>query len=318
VDAAEPTDLETFVASAQRVVDYLNARPPLTDWSVSRVDGHEQVHLHVRGGALLDVGDRVPWEETFCRRMLAGASNVVPDSRLDPDYADLPAADGVRAYAGVPIVEGDGSLFGTLCGVRAEPLRTGEPIDQGLLDVFAELLSAQLALVRTSATLHQSALLAEALASSDRLTGLMNRRGWDLLVSDAQERIDALGDLVGVVMIDLDDLTSVNDRLGHQAGDARFTAAGRALSSAALDDHRIARYGGDEFSVYVEGEAVADLAGVARHYAGALAAAGVSASVGSARVIPGGKPGTCLERALAEADAEMYATKLRRRGDAAS
>ena len=317
VDAAESNDLDTFVASAQRVVDYLNARTPLTDWSVSRVAGEEQVHLHVHGGLLLDVGDRVPWEETFCRRMLGGASPVVDDARFDPGYADLPKAHDIRAYAGVPIVEGDGSLFGTLCGIRADPLQAGEWIDQELIGVFAELLSSQLALVRTSASHHASARVAQALASSDRLTGLMNRRGWDLLVSEAQERIDALGDLAGVLMIDLDDLKTVNDRDGHQAGDTLIVTAADALSSAAVDDDRIARYGGDEFAVYVEREAVSDLDDVARHYAGALAAAGVSASVGCARATPGGKPGTCVERALAEADAAMYAAKLRRRGDAA-
>jgi diguanylate cyclase len=317
VEAPESIELETFVASAQRVVDHLKARTPLTEWSISRVDGVEQVHLHVHGGKLLDVGDRVPWEETFCRQMLGGASPVVHNAQIDPDYARLPSAASIRAYAGVPIIEGDGSLFGTLCGVRAEPLHAGEQVDQELLAVFSELLSSQLALVRSCASHHHTAVVAEALASSDRLTGLMNRRGWDLLVSDAQARVDALGDPGAVLMIDLDDLKAVNDREGHQAGDTLITTAGIALRSAALDDDRIARYGGDEFAVYVEGEAVADLARVADHYAAALAAAGVAASVGAARVVPGGKPGTCVERALAEADSAMYASKLRRRGAAA-
>jgi len=318
VDAAEPTDLDTFIASAQRVVDFLNSRTPMTDWSVSRVAGDEQVHLHVRGDTLLQVGDRVAWDETFCRRMMAGAAQVVPDSQLDPDYADIPAAVDVRAYAGVPILDGDGSLFGTLCGVRAEPLHSSEHVDQEMLDVFSGLLSAQLVLVRNCSALHQTAVIAEALASSDRLTGLMNRRGWDLVAAEAQERVDALGDQVAVLMIDLDDLKAVNDRDGHHAGDALIAAAAAALRTAARVGDKIARYGGDEFAVYVEDVAVADLGAVAARYADTLAAAGIGASVGSAPVLPDGKPGTGLERALAEADASMYASKARRRAEAAT
>ncbi|GAA1960818.1 hypothetical protein GCM10009798_20710 [Nocardioides panacihumi] len=318
MDAAEPTDLETFIASAQRVVDFLNSRTPLTDWSVSRVAGDEQVHLHVRGDTLLQVGDRVAWDETFCRRMLAGASQVVHDSQLDADYADIPAAVDVRAYAGVPILDGDGSLFGTLCGVRAEPLLGGEHVDKAMLDVFSELLSAQLVLVRSCSALHHAAVLAEAVANSDGLTGLMNRRGWDLLAAEAQERVDALGDQVGVLMIDLDDLKTVNDRVGHHAGDALIASAASALRTAARAGDKVARYGGDEFAVYVEDVAVADLDTVAARYADALAAVGVSASVGAAPVLPDGKPGSRLERALAEADASMYASKARKRAEAAT
>ncbi|MDH2416631.1 GGDEF domain-containing protein [Nocardioides sp. CER19] len=312
MDAADPTDLETFVASAGRIVAYLNARTPFTDWSVSRVAGEEQVHLHVAGGTILHTGDRVPWDETFCRRMLAGASSVVPDACLDPDYADLPMAGAVRGYAGVPIVDGDGSLFGTLCGVSGAPLQSRERIDGELLDVFSGLLSAQLALVHSSATHRNSALVAEALASTDRLTGLMNRRGWDLVVAEAQERVDSLGDRAGVLMIDLDGLKAVNDSRGHQAGDALITTAATALRTAALPGHRVARYGGDEFAVYVEDAVAADLPALVSRYADALAAAGVEASIGAAPVVLGA-PGTAIELALEEADASMYARKVSRR-----
>jgi diguanylate cyclase len=317
VDAAEKTDLDRFIASAQRVVEYLNVRTPMTDWSVSRVAGREQVHLHVSGDALLHVGDRVPWSQTFCRRMLDGAAPVVEDARADPDYADLPMADTVRAYAGVPIVDGDGSVFGTLCGVAAEPLQAAEQVDLPLLGIFSDLLSTQLALVRASASHHHDALLAEAVANSDRLTGLMNRRGWDVLASEAQDRIDALGDPASVLMIDLDELKSVNDRLGHQAGDALITGAAAALRAAARADDRIARYGGDEFAVLLEGVGPVDLPGVTRRFEEALAEAGVAASVGAAAVKVGDRPGTSVHEALAAADAAMYEVKLRHRGGAA-
>lgn len=300
------------MASAQRVVDYLNTRTPLSDWSVSRVDGEEQVHLHVRGDSLLHVGDRVPWADTFCRRMLGGAARVVRDAPADSDYADLPKAGDIRAYAGLPILDGDGSLFGTLCGVRGEPLDAEEHIDTGLLEIFSDLLSAQLVLARSSADHRTSALVAEALASTDPLTGVMNRRGWDLLVAEAQERVDSLGDRAVVLMIDLDGLKRVNDTQGHQAGDALIATAAAALRGAAADGERVARYGGDEFAVYAEDTGRSDIPELEERYAKALDAAGVEASIGSAPVLVGA-PGTAIRRALEEADASMYARKGSRR-----
>lgn len=106
---------DTFGESAQRIVDYLNEHTPISDWSVSRVSGGEQVHLHVHGVELLEVGDRVDWDETFCHRMVVGGAHVVRNSLLDPTYADLKKAQEIGAYAGFPIIDGDGSRFGTLC-----------------------------------------------------------------------------------------------------------------------------------------------------------------------------------------------------------
>jgi diguanylate cyclase (GGDEF)-like protein len=306
------TDLETFVASADRVVDYLRTHTCLTDWSVSRVDGVEQVHLHVSGDDILHVGDRVPWEETFCRRMLAGAAPVVVDSQRDADYADLPAAQDVRSYAGVPIREDDGALFGTLCGTGAQPMRSEEQIDADLLRVFSDLLSAQLHLVRAAAIHDRAAVTAAALAHTDALTGLLNRRGWDVVVADAEERVAALGDHGGVVVIDLDGLKTVNDTQGHLAGDEVLRTTAEALRAAARPGDAVARYGGDEFLVYADGVLTTDLDAVTRRYAAAVAAAGVAASVGAAAIVPT-HGGGCVAHAIAEADAVMYAAKETRK-----
>jgi diguanylate cyclase (GGDEF)-like protein len=157
---------------------------------------------------------------------------------------------------------------------------------------------------------------------------VLNRRGWDLFVAAAQERIDALGDRAAILVIDLDGLKAVNDGQGHHAGDALLASAAAALQQAAGERDIVARYGGDEFAVYVDGldgldggDGVDDsdpaaLAAVARAYARALAVAGVSASIGVAPVLAGDGPGTAVQRAFAEADAAMYADKVRRRADA--
>ncbi|MFT4264001.1 MAG: GGDEF domain-containing protein [Nocardioides sp.] len=310
------TELETFASSAQRVVDYLRTHTPIADWSVSRIDGIAQVHLHVSGDpggdGFLAVGARVPWTRTFCKRMLDGAPNIVAHAALSPHYADLAHDHGVEAYAGVPIVDDDGTVFGTLCGVGVEPLDEADQIDGPLLDLFSDLLSAQLGLVRAATQERRAALVTEAVANSDPLTGLMNRRGWDLVAADARHRVDALGDHGAVLMIDLDGLKAVNDEHGHQAGDLLLGSAADALRAAGSEHHAIARLGGDEFAVYAEGVRPEQLADLLEHYRAALREAGVPGSVGAASHYPVAD-GDGLTIALAEADARMYADKAERR-----
>ncbi|WP_300681406.1 GGDEF domain-containing protein [Nocardioides sp.] len=312
---ATTTELERFTESAESVVSYLRSHSCLTDWSVSRIDSVEQVHLHVSGGSLLEVGDRVPWEDTFCRQMLGGASQIVFDSQREAAYAALPASADVRSYAGFPIVEDDGSLFGTLCGLGAEPIRSADELDAELLGLLSTLLSSQLRLVRAAASHRHSAVLADAAANTDVLTGLLNRRGWDILAADVEARVAGLGEHGGVVMIDLDGLKTVNDTVGHHAGDVLLRRAGEVLREVTRPVDSVARLGGDEFAVYVDDVPSADLDAIVRRYAEALEAADVAGSIGAAAVVPVAGQG-CVAHALAEADALMYVAKAERKRSA--
>lgn len=300
---------EAFAEAAQRVVGYLSRRTPLRDWSVSRVAGGEQVHVHVHHDVLLETGDRVPWDDTFCRRMSNGADHVVPDALRNPDYAPLPDAGDVRAYVGFPITD-EGALFGVLCGVGAEPLPGVEAVDADLVELLSTLLSSQLTIARTADRERRRAALAAALADTDELTGLVNRRGWDAIVADAQQRIDAFGDPVAIAVVDLDGLKAANDALGHQAGDALLRRTASALRGACTAQDRVARYGGDEFGILSNNVAVDGLATHFARFADALAAEGIAASIGHAFTGPGER--TVVE-AFRRADAAMYDVKRARR-----
>lgn len=305
-DALALNGATTFTQSAERVVAYLREHTPLTDWSVSRVANGEQIHVHVQHDQVLSVGDRVDWSESFCSRMSNGAAHVVRDSRADPDYADLTAAADVGAYAGYTIRDDNGDLFGVLCGVRPEPLRIEETVDEELVRLLSELLSTQLELSRNIDRERRSIAIADALAHSDALTGVLNRRGWDRVVADAQERVDAFGDPVSIAIIDLNGLKAVNDRDGHAAGDRLIARAAEALQAAASPAHRVARIGGDEFAILANGVTTHQLPAHFQRFDDALNAAGVSASLGCAPAVPG--VATVLE-AISTADAEMYARK---------
>jgi len=111
------------------------------------------------------------------------------------------------------------------------------------------------------------------LAFNDRLTGMHNRT-WILNTLEhdlAEARSSA--DVVGVLFIDLDNFKLVNDSLGHVAGDEVLAEIARRISSALLPEHRVGRFGGDEFVVVVPQVTSAhELEQVATGIAGALAA----------------------------------------------
>jgi diguanylate cyclase (GGDEF)-like protein len=148
----------------------------------------------------------------------------------------------------------------------------------------------------------------EALAATDPLTGIPNRRAFLDRLSSAVSAA-AWGHETVVCLIDLDGFKAVNDEGGHAAGDAMLIAVGTALGAAVRETDTVARLGGDEFAVLAaisvswSGEQLAER--LRQAVAAAGAAAGVTASVGVAEV----EPGDDVEDLLHRADAAMYRAK---------
>lgn len=90
-------------------------------------------------------------------------------------------------------------------------------------------------------------------ASHDSLTGLLNRRSYELLLDQAVSRARRYGWPFALVLLDLDDFKVVNDRYGHAAGDAALRAVGVELRAALRGGDVAARLGGDEFALLVAG-----------------------------------------------------------------
>ena len=90
-------------------------------------------------------------------------------------------------------------------------------------------------------------------ALTDPLTGLTNRRGLSEALSDLARRTSDKGSekLVALLHVDLDHFKSINDRLGHDAGDFVLTEAARRMHSVLGADDVLARIGGDEFVMAV-------------------------------------------------------------------
>lgn len=153
------------------------------------------------------------------------------------------------------------------------------------------------------------------IASTDELTGLLNRRA---LIERGQLLL-ASPDPVAVFFGDVNGLKAVNDALGHATGDELLRDAARALSSVTRDTDLVARIGGDEFVVLArvrDGEGAQAFerrlqARIRAHNAESGRPYRVSMSVGVA-LRPAGTQKD-LESLLAEADAVMYRGKQERR-----
>jgi diguanylate cyclase (GGDEF)-like protein len=94
----------------------------------------------------------------------------------------------------------------------------------------------------------------EELASLDGLSGLANRRGFDLELNRQWQRAGEKCEPLALMMIDIDHFKLFNDRYGHVAGDTCLRAVGETLSLVTLDEAvLVARYGGEEFALLLPG-----------------------------------------------------------------
>lgn len=105
-----------------------------------------------------------------------------------------------------------------------------------------------------STTLANARLFArmEAMATSDALTGVANRRRFEALLEEALARAARFSRKVSVLMVDADHFKSINDTYGHPVGDLVLVRLAQILERAARRTDLVARYGGEEFVVVLD------------------------------------------------------------------
>lgn len=164
---------------------------------------------------------------------------------------------------------------------------------------------------------NEDKMLADALR--DPLTGLLNRRGFEQ-EGAACIRRSSVG---AVLYLDLNQFKSINDRFGHQAGDALLKAFGHRLEFCLRPEDILGRLGGDEFAIVLPGVPIEDVKHVASRLVQTASEAYIiqgqeikcTASVGIA-LMP--KHGDELWHLLSVADGAMYDAKNIPEEDAAN
>lgn len=143
------------------------------------------------------------------------------------------------------------------CGVVWVLLRSQEAAGQiPYLALFAELLPLVLVAVVVKA-LSGDVVTARnritALSYQDELTGLLNMRAFTRLLQSEHQKAEITESNYAILMIDIDGLQVLNDSYGHEQGNRVIVAVADALKRSIRSADLIARYGGDEFVIYLSG-----------------------------------------------------------------
>lgn len=186
----------------------------------------------------------------------SGNRGLVLASQLKPDLIlldmELPDTNGL-------------ALFYLL---KADPMLTNIPVlfvtggdstelevtvlEAGAMDYLTKPLRPQIvrARVSTQLALRKQTEQLRAMVNFDGLTGVFNRRYFDIALEQEIERQRRTGGYLSVAMVDVDYFKNYNDTLGHQQGDACLRTIAHALRAAMRHPgETLTRYGGEEFGV---------------------------------------------------------------------
>lgn len=249
--AATIAHAHTLESLARPLLELLQSATGMESAYLTRLDEQAGV-LHVmyaRNTHRLTVpeGLSTPWAGSLSQRALAEGKFYTDDARRYWADCEIAASLGIVTYAGTPVREKGGELFGTLCAASNErrPLPETSVHVQAL---FAQLISQQVERERMAAALQQANRSLAVMAMTDAVTQLPNRRA---LLEDMQRRLAAKADdgALIVAFIDLDDFKPINDRHGHAAGDEFLQTVAKRLRRMLRDGDMAARIGSDEFVV---------------------------------------------------------------------
>jgi len=214
-----------------------------------------------------------------------------------------PCHDG--QLLGFPLQAGDGALEGYFALWLPPGYGAPQAADLFLMRAKASLFATLLS------HLHRSQQLVEALeasrrdAETDALTGLLNRRGWDLMLAREQARCIRYGCPCTLLVLDMDGLKSINDADGHHAGDELLLAMAQVLGETVRQPDIVARVGGDEFAVLLTETDADQAGGFLQRLRLALNARQIRTSVGQATW----NRAETLAETLRRADRAMYQEK---------
>lgn len=201
---------------------------------VNLIDERAQIELSVDGPGPYTL----PRHVSVCAHtILSHEPLVVADTHNDMRFVDNPLVTtqpGIRFYAGIPLRLPDGATVGSLCVVDHTP---------------REFSAADIAALSDLAALAEDEFAATSAATTDELTGLFNRRGFNQFAAFALSGARRRAEPLTLAWIDLDRFKQINDRYGHEEGDAALKAMASLLRSSFREADLLVRYGGDEFAV---------------------------------------------------------------------
>ena len=260
---------------------------------------------------------RTPFDSNVIGRDLSRRPSVQKAlAFLSGSYTDVSVNDGVqRVYvwrdSSHPLIVIVGRSTDVIFGQwRKEAIQIG-----GAMGALA-LIASVLLLILAREMKKRAAMEEEMarLAMTDGLTGLANRRRFDIVIEKEWQRAQRAQQPIALLMIDADHFKAFNDRYGHQAGD--LVLCGIAWSIARHGKRAsdcAARYGGEEFALILPGLSLAEaieLGERIRREIGGIEREGMTPttiSVGAACLVPSAQ--NSMMELVNKADTALYAAK---------
>ncbi|HJS98599.1 MAG TPA: diguanylate cyclase [Terriglobales bacterium] len=179
------------------------------------------------------IGDALAW-----RCMATGRAVVENDVARVPQY--LPMFEQTRSKMCIPLIS-----FGQTLGVLAldsGQLNTFQLTDAQPLESVADICATAIQNVHYVDRVRQ-------LAYIDGLTGMFNRRYFEMKIAEEMERAHRYGTSLAVIMLDIDHFKRLNDEFGHLLGDEVLRQVSSVFSQQLRKIDVVCRYGGEEFAV---------------------------------------------------------------------
>ncbi|MBN1528793.1 MAG: GGDEF domain-containing protein [Thermoleophilaceae bacterium] len=283
---------------------------------VETAEGDELVTRAASGSAEQFVGLRLPAATSMSGLCVETGQVLRTDDTMSDPRADREAclAVGAISMICVPLRLDDGDIAGVL-KVHAPTAQAFDDADEETLTLLSGLIVAGLGNAQEQATLRDE-------SRRDTLTGLGNRRSYDEALIREAARSVRYGSLLSLVLFDIDGFKGVNDRFGHERGDAVLAEVGRIIAAGRTGDQGY-RIGGDEFALILPETSLENAERVGGRVADGVAEsiqiakqATVSVGAAEARTLDPralhAEADTALHRAK-QVRAEMLARKIERR-----
>ncbi|PRP98588.1 substrate-binding and GGDEF domain-containing protein [Enhygromyxa salina] len=222
-----------------------------------------------------------------------------------------------RALAPAGFLDGR-SVIAEPLGFRGERLGIGlfeyGSYDSILVGELRQAISSSVKGALLARALEEAKRKVEALAVTDPLTGLYNRRHLSVRLREEYARANRHQRPLSVIMVDLDGFKQINDEYGHDEGDKVLKRVAGILGGKVRAVDTVARFGGDEFVIVLSeaSKEIAEKVGqrILDKMEGDLDAHGVvSASLGIATNTFGDNPTTDEEQLIRQADHAMFSAK---------
>jgi diguanylate cyclase (GGDEF)-like protein len=263
IDAAAGVLAEqSLTATLHGMARALGGIVPFTSLAIYEADHRARVLVPVFAvGRYVDetLADRPPFENSIGGSVVRSremAHIELPDLNLSRYQIPDTPVDEPEAIVVVPLIVAD-DVIGTLSVWReGDETPSFAPAEAQLIRRFATLAALAYANARQRDRLIEQ-------ARTDALTGLANRRHFHERMRAELARAGREDRALALIVFDIDDFKSINDRHGHPAGDAALRGFARILAEEARVSDIVCRIGGEEFAVLVPNTGAAD----ARRYA---------------------------------------------------